>query len=70
MKKIYVKPVIEVEILEENDILAGSDPLKYGNAQANYSDEVENEDIDAVDGDFSDAKGSFAFYDSWEEEMW
>lgn len=68
MKKIYVKPVIEIEVTEESTLMAGS-----GNALSSYGNEVTDQPIDAVDGDESDAKGSFAFSgfdNSWEEEMW
>ena len=63
MKKIYVKPTIEVELAEAGELMTGSNP---GNGQANYGDEVYNESIDAVDGDFSDAKGGS--FTCWEDE--
>lgn len=73
MKKIYIKPVVEFEFTEQEDLMTASNP---GNANVyvgeGYTDNSEfNHNIgstgDANDDDFDmGAKGSFAFNDDFD----
>lgn len=74
MKKNYIKPAVSFEdIMSDSDILAGSGS-KLGNAQQQINTEEGgfpiDKGIETEENGESGAKGSFAFNDSWEEEMW
>lgn len=66
MKKIYVKPTIEVELTETDNLMTASGNASYDLGNGNGADNRVDEGIDEWDGGESLSKGGS--FTCWEDE--
>lgn len=66
MKKIYVKPTIEVELTETDNLMTASGNASYDLGNGNGADNRVDEGIDEWNGGESLSKGGI--FTCWEDE--